>query len=75
VLVAEAMPNYGVRPGDSVGLIGDGQVAFWAHWAQVSVVSEITSIDSASFWSSSFELQRAALRSMAESGAKARRGK
>ena len=71
VLVAEAMPNCGVRPGDSVGLIGDGQVAYWAHWAQVSVVAEITSIDSASFWSSSLELQQAALRSMAESGAKA----
>jgi hypothetical protein len=71
VLVAEAMPNYGVRPGDSIGLIGDGQTAYWAHWAQVSVVAEVTSFDSDSFWSSSVELQRTALRSMAESGAKA----
>lgn len=71
VLVAEAMPKYEVQPGDLVGLIGDGQVAFWAHWAQLSVVAEITSTDAASFWASSIEEQRAALRSMADSDAKA----
>jgi len=71
LLVAEAMPHYGVQPGDSVGLIGNGQVASWAHWAQVSVTAEVSSMDADSFWSASDEQQRAAVRAMGESGAKA----
>jgi len=71
VLVAQALPFYGVRPGDSIALIGDGQTACWAHWARLSVVAEIPSLDSASFWSGSSGQQQAAIRAMEESGAKA----
>lgn len=71
LVIAEAMPNYGIKPGDSVGFIGDGQVAYWAHWARVSIVAEVASMDSASFWSATQESQQAAVRSMAALGAKA----
>jgi len=69
--IAEALPNYGIRSGDSVALIGDGQVAYWAHWAGLSIVAEVPSMDSTPFWSASFEAQRTALRAMEDSGAKA----
>jgi hypothetical protein len=71
LVVAEAIPNYGIRPGDAVGVIGDGQVAFWAHWARVSITAEVASMDSASFWSASHASQEAAVQSMAALGAKA----
>jgi hypothetical protein len=71
IVIADAMPNYGVQPGDSVASIGDGQQAYWAHLARVSVVAEIWSIDSGKFWRSSPAAQQAALKSMADSGAKA----
>lgn len=71
IIVAEALPEYGVRPGDSVASIGDGQTAYWAHLARVSVVAEIWQVDSPQFWSGSADSQQAALHSMSESGAKA----
>lgn len=71
VAIAEAIPRFGIAPGDRVASIGDGQIAYWAHLAKVSVVAEVWSIDSARFWSEPLALQQAALRSMADSGAKA----
>jgi hypothetical protein len=69
--IAEAMSRYGIAAGDPVASIGDGQEAYWAHFARVSVVAEVWSIDSARFWSDQPVLQQAALRTMADSGAKA----
>jgi hypothetical protein len=69
-IIAEAMPGYGVRPGDSVAVIGEGEGAYWAHWTGVSIVAELWTIDSAPFWTGSSDLQQAVLRSMRESGAK-----
>jgi hypothetical protein len=71
LIVAAALPNYGIQPGDAVGIIGDGQVAYWAHWAKVAIVAEVASMDSAYFWSSSPASQQTAVRSMAALGAKA----
>ncbi len=71
LVVAEAMPNYGIRAGDVVGVIGDGQVAYWAHWARVSIAAEVTSMDVTAFWSASPASQQAAVRSMAALGTKA----
>jgi hypothetical protein len=70
-IIAEAMRGYGVRPGDSVAVIGEGEVAYWAHWAGVSIVAELWTIDSAPFWTGSSDLQQTVLRLMRESGAKA----
>jgi hypothetical protein len=69
--IAEAVSQYGIAPGDAVASIGDGQEAYWAHLARVSVVAEVWSIDSARFWSGPPAVQQAVLRSMADSGAKA----
>ena len=69
--IAEALPQFGVLPGDPVASLGDGQEADWAYLARVSVVAEVWSMDSAQFWSALPTTQKAILRSMAESGAKA----
>ncbi len=71
MVIAEALPRYGLAPGDVVASIGDGQQAYWAHFAKLSVVAEIWTIDTAQFWSATPAVQQAALQSMADSGAKA----
>jgi hypothetical protein len=69
-IIAEALPNFGVRQSDRVAVIGEGQEAYWAHWAQVSIVAELWSIDSGPFWSGSAQLQEEVIASMEQSGAK-----
>ena len=71
IAIAEAIFQHGIAPGDAVASIGDGQEGYWAHLARLSVVAEVWSIDSARFWSAQPPVQQAALRSMADSGAKA----
>jgi len=71
MVIAEALPGYGLTPGDPVASIGDGQEAYWAHFDKLSVVAEIWTIDAAQFWAAQPATQQAALRSMADSGAKA----
>jgi hypothetical protein len=71
LLIAEGMPDYGIKPHDSVALIGDGQTAYWAYWAHLSIVAEVPSTDAAQFWRASGSLQRSALRAMESAGAKA----
>jgi hypothetical protein len=46
--VAEDLKKMGVRPGDQVGIIGQGTYKFYAHWARlarVKIVAEIISRD------------------------------
>jgi hypothetical protein len=69
-IIAESMPAYGVQPGDSVAVLGEGEGAYWAHWARVSIVAELWTIDSAPFWTGSSDVQQAVLRSMQDLGAK-----
>ena len=71
MVIAEAISQHGIAPGDAVASIGDGQEAYWAHLATVSVVAEVWSIDSARFWSAQPAVQQAVLRSMSDAGAKA----
>jgi hypothetical protein len=70
IAIAQALPNYNIKAGDKVASIGDGQEAYWAHFAQASVVAEVWSIDSPQFWLAEPRVQEEALQSMANSGAK-----
>jgi hypothetical protein len=72
ITIAQAISDYGIALDDPVASIGNGQEAYWAHFARVSVVAEVWSIDSARFRSEEPSLQMTSLRLMAaESGAKA----
>jgi hypothetical protein len=71
MIVAEALSQYGLTPGTAVASIGDGQVAYWAQLARISLVAEVWSIDSEQFWSRPEATQQAVFRSMYDSGAKA----
>jgi hypothetical protein len=71
MIIAEQIPQFGLQSGDLVGVIGDGQEAYWAHFARLSIAAEVWRIDSTQFWSAAPAMQQAALRSMADSGAKA----
>jgi hypothetical protein len=51
MVIAEAISQHGIAPGDAVASIGDGQEAYWAQLARLSVVAEVWSIDSVRFWS------------------------
>jgi hypothetical protein len=41
ITVAGALPRYGIAPGSAVASMGDRQEAYWAHFADVSVVAEV----------------------------------
>jgi hypothetical protein len=69
--IAEAISSYGIGPSEAVASIGNGQDSYWAHLAKVSIVAEMWSVDSPRFWSEPPESQKAVLRAMADSGAKA----
>ena len=71
IVIAQALPTYGVASGNAVASLGDGQEGYWAHWAGVPVVAEIWKRDLGEFWAESPELQSLALRAMSNSGAKA----
>ncbi len=68
--IAGAMSHYGIAAGDPVASIGNGEEAYWAHFAEVRVVAEVWSNDSARFWSAQPVVQQAALGAMADAGAK-----
>lgn len=71
VAIAEALPGYGLRPGDAVASLGDGQEAYWAHWDGLAVVAETWKADSGAFWTGSPAQVAGALGAMADAGAKA----
>jgi len=52
---AEQLWQLGVRPGQKVGIIGDGTGAYWAYLAKLRIVAEImdSGHGSREFWSSS----------------------
>lgn len=70
-IIAETLLQFGLRPGDSVAIIGDGQEAYWAQWAGLSVSSELWRVDSTPFWTGSAATQTAVADTMRQSGAKA----
>ena len=69
--ISESLRALGIQKNDAVGLIGDGQTAYWAYWARLSIASEVPAMDAAQFWSGSAEQQRAAVWAMENAGAKA----
>ena len=70
--VAQELRREGVKPGDRVAFIGDAAwYHYWAHLAQVSVVSEVAGEGVAAFWAASPGLRSKVTTLLAQTGAKA----
>jgi hypothetical protein len=59
----------GVRPGDALALIGDGQYAYWARLARVRLVAEVPSRAADDFWTTGTERQDALFDAFRRAGA------
>jgi hypothetical protein len=69
---AAALAQFGIAPGDKVGLMGNGlEDHFWAHLAHVEIIGEILKNDVALYWAATPEQRQAALQQIAAAGAKA----
>lgn len=70
--VAQDLSRDGLKPGDRVGFIGAAVwYHYWAHLAQVSIVSEVASEGVASFWAATPQLRSKVMDLIATTGAKA----
>lgn len=69
--VAETLHEAGISPGTSVGVIGMGLDAYWAHLAGVRIIAEIPRHDEASFANADSLRKRAILAKFSEVGASA----
>lgn len=76
--IAVFLLNNGLKPGDTVAVIGFGSEAYWAHLARLHVVAEIPARitmnqahPALDFWESGSEQQQKALKILEGTGAKA----
>jgi hypothetical protein len=70
--VAQDLWREGVKPGDRVAYVGAAVwYHYWAHLAQVSVVTEVASEGVAAFWAASPQLRAKVTDLLATTGAKA----
>jgi hypothetical protein len=73
VFVAERIREMGLKPGDSVAVIGDGTGAYWARLAKVRIIAEVMAADhdAQRFWRSSDATKDQVFGIFAGSGARA----
>ncbi len=69
--VAAALGRLGVRPGDTVAIIGSGGDAYWARLARVRIVASIPPAGADYFWASGEAVRRQSLDHFARAGARA----
>lgn len=68
---ARALSELGVRPGDSVAVIGNSFQAYWTRLARVRVAAEVPESDSALFWKASASKQEDIIACLFSTGARA----
>jgi hypothetical protein len=66
--VAQALHNMGISGGSSVGCVGTGLDAYWAHLAQVRIVAEVPDLARASFVQASPERKAEIMRKFRDLG-------
>lgn len=69
--VASALPDFSVPSGASLGYVGSGGDAYWAHLAGDRIIAEIPGKDQSPFTSTSLERKYAILQKFMEAGAQA----
>lgn len=67
--LADALAEFGLRPGDRVGVIGYAYSAYWARLARLRIVAEVQWQDQARFWEAPDAVRAAALEAFAAAGA------
>jgi 4-amino-4-deoxy-L-arabinose transferase-like glycosyltransferase len=67
--LADALAEFGLRPGDRVGVIGYAYSAYWARLARLRIVAEVHWQDQARFWEAPDAVRAAALEAFAAAGA------
>jgi 4-amino-4-deoxy-L-arabinose transferase-like glycosyltransferase len=75
--VAGALREAGIRPGDTVAVIGDGFEQYWARLARVRIIAEVPSVrngpddgDERDFWKSGEPARAKAMAALRKTGAK-----
>jgi hypothetical protein len=73
VRAAEGLHNMGLKAGEKVAIIGDGDVQYWARLGKFKIVAEVFAPDAERmpFWGESWERRRMAYECFRKAGAKA----
>lgn len=74
--IAQGLQQMGLRPGESIAIIGDGFDDYWAHLAQLHIVAEVPHDEgmrdsAAAFWSAPSSTQVDLLTALERTGARA----
>lgn len=71
IVVAEGLEKLGLRAGDRVAVLGDGNWSYWARSGQFKFVANIMSNDTAAFWAETRDRREEVYRIFAGAGARA----
>ncbi len=71
IIVADDLENMGLRAGERVAVLGDGNWSYWAHSCKLKIVSTIMSADAPAFWAETAEQREQVYRLFASTGARA----
>src|SRR5579863_4673070 len=70
IAVADGLNRDGVRPGDQIAVVGDGNWSYWARLGKFKIVSAIVGPDAPTFWQEPQEQKDEIYRLFAGTGAK-----
>lgn len=70
-VIADSLKREGLRPGDSLGIIGDGGASYWARLLRGRIMAEIPRSLTPQFWRAEASRQAGALQAFTSAGVKA----
>ena len=71
VMVADSLQKMGLKAGDPVAVVGDGNWAYWARSGRFRIVTTVTSSDAPAFWAEKLDQQQEVYDAFARTGARA----
>lgn len=69
--VAQGLHEFGLQPGDKVGVMGRAQRSYWARLGRFSIAAQISLRGTKTFWAASPESRKRSLEALARTGVKA----
>jgi hypothetical protein len=70
IVVADGLERFGLKAGDQVAILGDGNWAYWARLGKLKIVSTVTSHDAPAFWAQTAAQKEDVYRLLAGTGAR-----